>query len=519
MASRSTRIAKNSLILYVQMLLGMFIGLYTSRAILHVLGIEDFGLYNVIGGVVAMFAILNSAMSSSTSRFLTVGISENDKDNLKKIFGTSLLIHFCIGLLVVAIAEPIGIWFMRHEMQIPPQRFEASLWVFHSAVISIFITIISVPYNAVIIAHERMNAFAVISIVDVLLKLLIVLCLSAMPYDKLKTYAVLLVLSQCVVQLLYWGYCRCYFQEVRGGVKVERSLLKKMSSFAGWSLFGDSAVMLMTQGLNILLNIFFGPSVNASRGIAIQVQGVLTRFIGNFQTALNPQLMKSYASKDLDYMHRLIYISSKYSFYIFFILALPIFLETKNILSWWLKTVPDHTVNFIRILLVISLLDCLSNPLVIAAKATGEIKKYQILVGTLLLLIVPISYLALRYGYPPETVFIVHLAVVLLAQFLRVFLIKSMIQLSLRQYVYEVIVRCLLVTILAPIAPYIMYQHVPDSLLRFLLLLLLSVLSVCISVYLFGMGRSEKDMLSTKVKSVYRNLFHARPVNTKNEKN
>src|SRR5699024_3181701 len=304
---RSKRIAKNTMILYVQMLLGMLVGLYTSRVILNVLGVEDFGIYNVVGGVVVMFSVLNNSMSSSTSRYLTFELGKGNLEQLKKVFGSSLFIHLGMGLLVVLIAEVVGLWFLQNKMQIPINRMDATVWVFHTTVFSLFLTIICVPYRATLIAHERFLIIALISISELIFRLGAVFLLLVLTYDKLILYAILTCVIQVLLSLGYIFYCRRYFNEAKGKPKISRGLSKEMFSFAGWSLFGDSAVMLMTQGVNVLLNLFFGAAVNAARGVAVQVQGMVGRFISSFQTAVNPQLTKSYAEGDLDYMHRLIF--------------------------------------------------------------------------------------------------------------------------------------------------------------------------------------------------------------------
>ena len=495
----SKRIAKNALVLYGQMFVSMMIGLYISRVVLNVVGVEDFGIYNVVGGVVAMFGVLNSAMSSSTSRFLTFELGRGNRDQLKLVFSMSLLIHLLIAVLIGLVAESAGLWFLKNRLQIPQLRVDAAIWVFHLSIISAFISIINVPYSAVIIAHEKMSVFAYFSILDMILKLVVVFLLQTVEFDKLKSYALMLVAAQLMLQVVFMVYCFYKFEEARGGLKWNKPLFKEMTSFAGWSMFGDSAVLLFTQGLNILLNLFFGATVNAARGIAVQVQGVIARFIVGFQTALNPQITKSYAANDLNYMHQLIYASSKYSFFLLLLVSLPVFLETNSILLWWLKIVPGHTVNFVRVMLLISLLDTLANPLIFAAKATGKIKVYQSILGSLLLLVVPFGYLALRLGMPPESVFIVHLVIVISGQFVRVWLIRNMIGLPLKEYVVKVVYKCCLVAILSPIIPCMIYHLLNESFYRFAVLFVVSSISIIASSYCLGLEKSEKLVL---VKSV-----------------
>ncbi|GGH32186.1 lipopolysaccharide biosynthesis protein [Sphingobacterium alkalisoli] len=493
--NNTTRIAKNTLALYVQMFFSMLVGLYTSRVILNVLGVEDFGILNVVGGVVAMFGILNSAMSSSTSRFITFELGHKDIDRQRSIFSTALIIHIALALLICVVAEPVGTWFMQTQLNIPDERMEAALWVFHASVITIFFSIINVPYSAAIIAHEKMSVFAYFSILDISLKLAIVFLLQEIDFDKLKIYAVLLLCTQLLMQFITWIYCFRNFAEVRGAFRWNKAAAKEMSSFAGWSMFGDSAVLMFTQGVNILLNMFFGAPVNAARGIATQVQGVVTRFIGGFQTALNPQIIKSYAVKDLVYMHKLIYASSKFSFFLLLMLSLPVFLEAQNLLTWWLKIVPEHTINFVRIMMCISLVDSLANPLIFSAKATGKIKRYQATLGTLLLLVVPVSYLFLWLGYAPESVFVVHLVITILGQVLRVVLIRPMIDLSLRGYMNQVVVKCATVLVLAPILPLVPYFFVTDPIWRLLLIIIFTLLSVSFLVYTLAMNSTEKAII------------------------
>lgn len=503
-SENSRRIAKNTLALYVQTLMGMIIGLYTSRVLLNIMGVEDFGLYTVIGGVVALFGVLQSAMASSTSRFITFELGGGDLRRLKEVFSTSLLIHLGIAFIVSGIAVSIGPWFMKTYMQIPLARMEAAQWVFYCAVASTFIAILNVPYGAAVVAHERMSIFAYFLIVDLVLKLGVVFFLQFVAVDQLKVYAILLVGVQLLMQMIYFWYCFRHFEEVRVGLAWNKRLFKEMTSFAGWSLFGDSAVMLMTQGANILLNVFFGAPLNAARGIAVQVQGALARFVAGFQTALNPQITKSYAVKDLRYMHKLIFVSSKYSFVIMLLLALPVFIETESILTWWLKVVPPHTVNFVRIMLLISLVDCLANPLIFAAKATGRIKVYQSVLGSLLLLIVPVSYSVLKLGFPPESVFIVHLVIAFVGQIARVWLIKSMISLSLAEYGSKVIFNCMVLLCIAPIVPFTLYSLLDESLLRLVVTISSSCLSILSLGYALALDKLEKSFVENLVRSSFK---------------
>ncbi|NLK11778.1 MAG: lipopolysaccharide biosynthesis protein [Staphylococcus equorum] len=481
------------------MLLTMAVSLYTSRVVLATLGVEDYGIYNVVGGIVAMFGFLNSSMAGATQRFLTFELGKGNLDRLKKVFSTSIHIHFIIALIVVLLAETIGLWFLYNKMIIPVERMDAAFWVFQFSVLSAVVLFISIPYNAVIIAHERMSAFAYISIIDVVLKLLIVYLLSLTSYDRLIFYAFLLLIVQVLIRITYGIYCKRHFIETAYRFVWDKMLFKEMANFATWQLFGNLAAVSYTQGVNILLNMFFGPAVNAARAIAVQVQSAIQQFTANFQQALNPQITKNYAINDLKRMHTLIFASARYSFFLLFFLSLPVLLETEIILSLWLKEVPEHTVNFIRIILVISMIDVMSNPLITAAGATGRIKVYQITVGGVLLLILPFSYGVLKMGGIPEFVFLVHLFFVCVAQVVRLGLIRSMISLSLRKFFKEVVVRAFMVTCLSSIIPLLSFLLLEQTLSTFFLVCVLSVLSVSITVFFVGLLPNERQLVLLKI--------------------
>ena len=308
--ANNKRIAKNTLLLYFRMLFIMAINLYTSRIVLKILGIEDFGIYNAVGGIVAMFGFLTSAMSISTQRYITYELGKNNLKQLNKIFNTSITIHAVISVIILILAETIGLWFLYNKMTIPIERLNAALWTYQASIASAIILIMSIPYNATIIAHEKMSAFAYISVLEVVLKLAIVYLLLISNFDKLKLYSTLILIVQLIIRIIYGQYCKKHFLETKIHFIKDKSLFKEMLSFAGWNLWGNCAGIASTQGVNILLNIFFGPHINAARGIAVQVQGAVNQFASNFQTAINPQITKSYAQGDYNYMHNLIFSST-----------------------------------------------------------------------------------------------------------------------------------------------------------------------------------------------------------------
>lgn len=497
-SANNKRIAKNTLLLYVRMLFGMLVSLFTSRVILQTLGVEDYGVYNVVGGVITMFTFLNSAMSSATSRYITFEIGKGNMEQLKKVFSTALQIHAAIALLIVTLGETVGLWFLMNELVIPDGRMEAAMWVYQCSIVTAVVTIMSVPYNADIIAHEKMSAFAYISVLEIILKLAIVYLLVVLPFDKLKVYAVLVLMVGLLIRYIYTRYCHKHFEESHYIHRIDKPLLKEMSSFAGWSFWGNLAAILYSQGLNMMLNIFFGPVVNAARGIATQIQSVVTQFVTNFQMALNPQITKTYASGEMDKMHSLMFRSARFSFMLLFFLSLPIMLETNYILTLWLGIVPENTVIFARIIIAISLIYTIANPCVIANQATGKVKVYQAVVGGLLLLILPISYIVLKMGAPAYSVFIVHFCVESVAQFARMYMLRNMIDLPLLSYVKNIYLPIMGVVLLSVVLPMLVYNNMQEGIIRFLIVGMTCVLSVAMTSLFVGMTRNERSFLIDK---------------------
>lgn len=507
-SQNNKRIAKNTLLLYVRMLFMMAISLYTSRVVLNTLGVEDYGIYNVVGGVVAMFGFINSSMSSATQRYITFALGKGDFGNLQKVFSTALQIHVLISVLIIILGETIGLWFMYEKMQIPAARMDAAFWVLQCSIVSTVIMILSVPYNADIIAHEKMSAFAYISIVEAILKLVIVYMLVVSPFDKLIFYAFLILIVQVLIRFCYSLYCNKHFKESKYRRTWDKHLFKEMTGFAGWSMFGNLSAVLFGQGLNMLLNVFFGPVVNAARAVAVQVQNAIQQFVGNFQMALNPQITKTYAKGEMNEMHNLMYRSAKFSFYLLFLLSLPVLFETNFILTLWLKTVPENTVTFLRIMICTSLIYTIANPMIIANQATGKVRKYQAVCGTILLMILPISYIFLKLGCPAYSVFIVHFFVESITQVARMIMLRPLIGIRLRDYFVNVYSRVFIVVLLSIIIPFIIYQNMDDTILRFFVMCIVSVSSVSIVTYTIGLTQNERGFVQSKVVSLYNKFLH-----------
>lgn len=502
-SANNKRIAKNTLLLYVRMLFMLVISLYTSRVVLNTLGVVDYGINNVVGGVITMLGFLTNSLGAASSRYITYDLGKGDMAVMKKTFGNILTIHFILAAIVLVIGETLGLWFMSTQLQIPPERETAALWVYQFSIFSSILAVISVPYNATIIAHEKMSAFAYISIADAVLKLLIVYLLVIIPYDKLIIYAILYFCIQAFDRIVYGVYCSRHFEETHTRLKYDGKLFREIFAFAGWTMNGNLAIMGYTQGLNILLNMFFGPAVNAARGIAVQVQGVCQQFCNNFQMALNPQLTKSYAQGDLDNMHRLLVKSSKFSFYILFFIVLPLMFEAEFVLKLWLGIVPEHTVTFLRFILVVGLLYTLSNPIIVSVHATGRLKKFQIIEGTMLLTIVPIAYILLKcFGICPEYVFVVHIIVELCTQYARLRIVLPMIGMKLSNYLVFVIKPILSVVILTPWLPYIANTTIHGQWISFFAVCIMCVLCISGCVYLIGCTASERMFIKEKLSGI-----------------
>ncbi len=490
------------MMLYIRMLLTMAVTLYTSRVVLNALEVEDFGIYNVVGGFVTIFGFLNSSMASATQRFLSFEIGKKDFMQLGKVFSMSVNIHFLIALVILMLAETVGLWFVNTQLTIPAERMEAAQWVYQFSIFAFLVGVVSVPYNAAIIAHERMNFFAWVSIIEVSLKLLMVFMLVWFDYDKLKLYGVLMFAVALVVRLIYGVYCSRNFSESKFKWFWDQTLFKTLLSYAGWNLWGNAAAALYGQGVNMLLNIFFGPIVNAARGIAYQVNAAVSSFVQNFQMAINPQIIKSFASDDLKYMHQLIFQGAKYSFFLLFALSLPILVETEIILRLWLKIVPKYTVTFTQLVIINALIDCISGPLMTAAQASGKIKLYQGVVGGLLLLILPLSWLFLKFGYPPQVTLYVSICISVVALYARLIIISPLVNLSVVGYLKNVVLRVLPVAVISFAIPLLVNFFLSEGFNRLIIIVFVSVFSVTITTYLIGLNSHEQIFMQKKLKQL-----------------
>lgn len=501
-SENNKRIAKNTLLLYCRMLFLMVVSLYTSRVVLNALGVEDFGIYNVVGGIVAMFTVLSGSLSAAISRFITYELGKGNQDNLNKIFSSAVTIQLGLAGIIILLAETIGLWFLNTKMNIPESRMEAANWVFQFSILTFAINLVSVPYNASIIAHEKMSAFAYISILEAVGKLTIAYLIVISPIDKLIFYAILMCGVALVVRFTYGNYCKKHFSECTYHFIWDKQLLKQMFGFAGWNFIGATSSVLRDQGGNVIINLFCGPTVNAARAVAFQVNNAIHGFVSNFMTALNPQITKSYASGDREYMMKLIHQGARFSFYILLLLSLPVIINAHYILTLWLKIVPEHTTLFVQLVLIFAMSESISNPLITAMLATGNIRNYQIIVGGLQMMNLPISYVLLRHGCIPETVLIVAICISQCCLAARLYMLKGMIGLSVREYISKVYVNVLGVTFFSTIIPSILFCYMNETLINFFMICVISILCTCTVIYFIGCNKKERQFINEKVNKI-----------------
>lgn len=503
--SNNKRIAKNTLLLYFRMLLTMGISLYTSRVILNTLGEIDYGIYNVVGGFVAMFAVISGAMTTATQRFLSFEIGKGRRSNVQIVFSTTIIIHCLLAGVILILGETVGIWFLNTQMNFPSDRYMAANWVFQFSLLTFIINVISVPYNAAIIAYEKMKAFAYVSVIEVTLKLIIVYLLVVSPWDKLIVYAILLAMVAISIRLIYSVYCNRNFRECRCNWKWDYNQGKAMMSFVSWNLIGTIAGVAKEQGINVLLNIFFGATINAARGIAYQVLSALNGFINNFQLAMNPQIVKSYAANEKKEMFDLVFKGSRFSFLMMTIISIPIIIETPFILNVWLKNPPEYTTVFVRLVLLTALVDSLSGALITSMHASGKVRGYQIIVGGTSLLTLPVAYLFLKLNYPPFSAMAVSLCFAGICHFERLILLNKTIDLPVKDFLKEVTLRAFFIFLLSLSIPLILYICCWDvNWISFISICLISFLSSAFWGYTLGLNTHERSLVKSKI----RNIIH-----------
>ena len=501
--ANNKRIAKNTFYLYFRTILIMVISLYTSRVILEALGVEDYGIYNVVGGVVSMFSVITGSLSASISRYITYELGKEGAttDRLMTLFSTCMRIQITLGIIIIILGETVGLWFVSTQLNIPPERMMAAQWVWQCVLLAFFINLVSVPYNASIIAHEHMNAFALVSIIDSVLKLLICYLVINIGGDKLIVYALLHVSIALLIRIIYATYCHRHFEECHYKRVKDKGLIKEMMSFASFSFLNNAANILNSQGLNILINIFFGVVLNAARGIANQVEGAILQFINNFTLAVNPQITKSYAVGDKKRMFQLVCLGSKFAYFMLLFIAIPVFLETDYILKIWLKTVPDYTVAFLRLSIIGGMVKMLGNTGYTACMATGNIKNYSIWITSVGILAFPLTWIAFSLGAPAEYAYYVFIVVYVAVEVVRLILMKRMLDFPPIMYVKEVLFYILLVTPISFIIPLLCVNVMNAGFTRLVVVTMVSIISTAIIVYYLGLNNKERKFFVNSIKT------------------
>ena len=502
-SANNKRIAKNTIFLYFRMLFLMLISFYTSRVILNALGAENYGIYNVVGGLVIISSFFRTTMAGATQRFLSYSIGKGNIEEIKETFKTSLFLYVMICLISFILVESIGTWILNTHLIIPKDRIFAANVVFQFSIISFMYNTISVPYNAVIIAREKMGVFAYMSILEALLKLMVAYIITIDTQDRLILYGLLIMFNSIIMRSVYTSYCKRHFQEAVFSLKYSPKILKEMTGYMGWSLYANMSGAFFGQGVNIVLNMFFGPAVNAARGLAYQIQHAVRNFATNFQTAVNPQIVKYYASDNLNEMYVLMKRSSRFSFYVLLIICMPVFLTADIIFDFWLTKIPEHSIIFCQLVLIISLIDTISNPLTTATKATGKMKLNAILGGTNLLMNIPVSYVFLKYGFAPVTVFYINIFFSISGMFIRLYINRRLINFPVWDFIKDVFLRGWMIVLLAGIVPCVINYHMPRNILTLIVVSIVSICSCLVIISLCGMTSGERNFFLSKIKDVY----------------
>lgn len=473
----------------------MLVSLFSSRVILQQLGVSDYGIYNVVGGFVTMFSFLSNSLTTGITRFITFEIGTGNLEKLKKIFSASVTIQILLSFFILFIIEAFGLWFLNNKMNIPDDRMFAANWVLQLSAITFCLNLISVPYTAVIIAHEHMSAYAYVTIAEAVLKLGICYLIIISPFDKLIFYAILMCLIAAVIRLAYGFYCAKHFEECNVRLKIEKEQFKELFSFSGWNLIGAGSAVLRDYGVNILLNLFYGTIVNAARGIAMQVSSAVQSFSSNFILAVNPQITKSYAANNIDYTFKLVFWGARVTFYLLFLIALPFLYEAEYILSIWLGQVPEYSVIFVKLIIVYVLSECVSYTMVTLMLATGNIKWYQIIVGGCQMLNFPVCYVILKLGAQPEWTMVVAIIVAIGCLILRLIMLKRMVNFPVRSFITSVLGNIALTCIPALLLPLCVICFMKEGLVRFLITGTTCVVSIVLCVLYIGCNKEERNKL------------------------
>ena len=504
------RIAKNTVFLYIRMLLIMAVTLFTSRVLFQSLGDIDFGLNNVIAGVIVIFSYLNNSLAAASSRFIAYELGKENAESVENVFKTSFSIHFIFSIIVLLLAEIIGVWLVNNVLSIPENRIYACNWVYQFVVISAIVTIIQVPFNSLIIAQERMDVYAYIGIFDAVTRLLIAFAIWSTDYDKLILLGGLQLILALIVLFFYWAYCKRNFSNICiVSIKYDKAKMKSMLMYSTWSLIGSTANMLKNQGVNIVINIFFGSVVNAANAIAYQVCHAVTNFTNNFTMAMTPQIIKSYASHEFNQVKQLVFRGGKFSFFLLMFLCLPIIFESNYILKIWMGDVPEYTLLFTRLVLLLSLVEVFTYTIGSAVQATGKIRNYQLVISGVNMLNFPLSFVLFKIGFPPYAALTVSIFISITTVLMRLYFIKTLLNISPLEYFLEVLVKSFVVLILCFIAPYLVHVSMNDGLGRLILSCLSTWFIGAVVVYIVGMDVADRNLVKNFLLKVKSRVAHA----------
>ena len=500
--SSNKRIVKNTMFLYVRMMVVMIVALFTSRIILNTLGATDYGIYNVVGGIVTIVAFLNSALGGSTSRYLTFALGEGILEKQKKTFGAALNLHICIALLVLIVGETIGLWFFYEKMIIPEDRVSASLWVYQFSIVTTMISFTQVPYNASLIAHEKMSIYAYVGLYEAFSRLAIAYLITISPIDNLVFYGLLLLLNTIVVQMFYRWYAVKNFSECSFSLVKDKALYKQLLRYGGWDLFGNLAVVCKGQGVNLLLNVFFGPVVNAARAIAFQIQGAVLQFVSNFMTAVRPKVIKNYAEGNVERMYSLTFYTAKFSYMLMLALVVPICCEIKFILHLWLgDEAPEETALFAVLVLVTYTWRTFHIAALMPYHAIGNIKTGNVTIGSLMIATLPIGYVLFKIGLPVYSVFLVIFAIEIVGMFAIYWLIHNYEYFPYLDIFRKILIPTTAVTLLTVALPLYIINFMEDCWLRLILVCVSSETTLGLSAFYIGLNKSERSRIISLAKN------------------
>lgn len=503
-SSDNKRISRNTIFLYARMLIVLLVTLYTSRVLLNILGVDDYGVYNVVAGFVSMFSFINASLNATIQRYYNFELGKNGELGVRNVYSNSVIIQTTLSIILIILAESFGTWFLYNRLNIPIERFDAAVLVFHCSVVSMGLVVLQVPFSAAIIAYEKLDYYAIVGIIDIVLKLLIIVLLQYINYDRLKIYAILYLVVSILVFICYYLYTKRYLIQGVISIRFDRILFRSMMSFSIWSLFGAFAQVIRNQGINMILNIFFGPVVNAARAVSFQIQGALSSFISNISMSVRPQLVTSYASGDTGRSWTLMVTISKLNYLLLLLLSLPVFLEINLILKVWLgQNIPEYTAVFTRLIIIVSLIDVFNGPVSMIMYASGKISLYNIATSLSGILVLPLAYFTLSLSNEPIYAYYSSIIVSVIVQSISVYVMHIKLDVSIRDYLKRIVAPCFFVTLISLPLPVFLHNSIEAPLIRFFVVGLVSVISVPLVTYLVGLNGSERDF----VKSFVQNMF------------